>query len=84
MRPRASRKAIQASRAHLTRAGYFATPDSATPSPRTSVSPASAPREVNMARMASTTPRASGSGRPVSSSASMDALAIEIEQPRAS
>src|SRR5690242_13167095 len=50
---RASVKAVQPSRAHLTRAGYFDTPANATPSPMTDSSPATVPREVSMARIAS-------------------------------
>src|SRR6478735_1797079 len=52
-RARASVKAVQPSRAHLTRAGYFETPAKATPSPMTVSSPATWPREVSMARIAS-------------------------------
>src|SRR6478736_7613146 len=42
-RARASVNAVQPSRAHLTRAGYFETPTKATPSPMTASSPATCP-----------------------------------------
>src|SRR4051794_21006164 len=83
-RARASVNAVQPSRAHLTRAGYFETPANATPSPMTDSSPATWPREVSMARIASKVTRASATRWPMTSSARTDALATEIEQPCAS
>src|SRR6478752_3315732 len=80
-RARASVKAVQPSRAHLTRAGYFETPAKATPSPMTSSSPATWPLEVSIVRMASNVSRASSTGWPMTSSASTEVLATEIEQP---
>src|SRR6476661_4881237 len=83
-RASASVKAVQPSRAHLTRAGYFETPAKATPSPMTVSSPPTWPREVSMARIASKVSSASTTGWPMTSSASTDELATEIEQPCAS
>ena len=83
-RASASVRAVQPSSAHLTLAGYLATPAKATPSPMTSSSPATLPFEVSISRIASKVVRASDTGRPMTSSARTDDEAIEIEQPLAS
>src|SRR6478752_1884701 len=79
-RARASVKAVQPSRAHLTRAGYFETPAKATPSPMTSSSPATWPLEVSIVRMASNVSRAASTGWPMTAPASTEGLATDVEK----
>ena len=81
---RASVKAVQPSSAHLTRAGYLATPAKAIPSPRRSSSPGSWPLEVSIARMPSYASSASRTEWPVTCSDRTEADATLIEQPSAS
>ena len=76
--------AIHDRRAHFTRAGYFATPERATPSPICSSSPGSSPLLVSIERIASNVSRAWATDSPVISSARIDAEATLIEQPIAS
>src|SRR6185369_10480466 len=77
----ASLNAIHASSAHLTLAGYFATPANAIPSPSTSSSGSIEPRLVITAVKASPVDSASDTLRPRTSSYSTLADAWLIEQP---
>src|SRR5262249_44064733 len=80
----ASFHAIQASRAHLMRAGYLDTPANATASPSTSSSGSPSPWDCMSARNSSCSFIPSLTGRPITRSLSTDALAWLIEQPSAS
>src|SRR5215467_11110434 len=80
----ASFHAIQASRAHLIRAGYLDTPANATASPSTSSSGSPSPFDCMSARNSSWSFIPSPTGRPITRSLSTDALAWLIEQPSAS
>ena len=73
--------AIQPSSAHFTRAGYFATPANAMPSPITSSSPSIVPREDIISVNAATVFSASPTLWPITWSVSTDVDAWLIEQP---
>src|SRR5690606_10276265 len=79
----ASFQAIQASRAHLTRAGNFATPAKAMPSPNTSSSGSTLPRPCISPGKAAWTTAASRTGRPLRSPGSTEVDAWLMEQPSA-
>ena len=76
--------AIQPSSAHLTRAGYRATPANATPSPSTSSSGSTCPRPCAISWNAASTFSESVTDRPTTRSVSTDADAWLIEQPSVS
>src|ERR1700744_1031775 len=77
----ASLNAIQPNSAHFTRAGYFATPANATPSPSTSSSPAIFPRDDTIPVNAVTVFSACPTLCPITCSVSTDVAAWLIEQP---
>src|SRR4029450_10087909 len=81
VRANASLNAIHASSAHLPRAGYFATPANAVPSPSTSSSGSTVPRLVITSVNASPVDSASATLRPRTNSYSTLADAWLIEQP---